>query len=143
MRCRFGVTGRRVRLHGDNFRRGDQCGWPSPLIGKLADAQGGVAPKFQSATDRSDRRRLKTRDHLRTRDDLPLCLGGSTLWKNAPLPSGAKSWARGGEGAIIGLNNWQVRGWGWGWGGRGGTPSQGAWALGERIFNQERIPLGK
>ena len=46
-----------------------------PPIGELADSRGGMAPDFQSATDRSDRRRLRIRDHPRARGDLPPYLG--------------------------------------------------------------------
>ena len=74
---------------------------PSPPIGELADARGGMAPDFQSAADRSDRRRLRIRDHPRARGDLPRPLGWSNGWSDAPPPRGARSWA---GAAIIGVN---------------------------------------
>ena len=75
--------------------------WPFPPIGELADARGGMAPDFQSAADRSDRRRLRIRDHPRARGDLPRPLYWSNARSDAPPPRGARSWA---GAAIIGVN---------------------------------------
>ena len=78
--------------------------WPSRPIGELADGRGGMALDFQSAADRSDRLRLKIRDHPRTRADVPRRLGGSNSRKDAPPPSGVRSWAGGEGGPIISHN---------------------------------------
>ena len=67
--------------------------WPFLLIGELADGWGGMAPVFQSAADPSNRRRLKIREHSRTRGELPRRLGGSNAPKDALQQSGAGSWA--------------------------------------------------
>ena len=74
---------------------------PSPPIGKLADKRAGMAPDRQSAAVRSDRRRLRIRDHPRTRDDLPRPLDGPNARKDAPPSRGARSCA---GSAMIGLN---------------------------------------
>ena len=67
--------------------------WPSPPIGELADGRGGMATDFQTAADRSDRRRLKIGDHPRTRGDVPRPLEGSNSPRDALPPRGARSWA--------------------------------------------------
>ena len=69
-----------------------------PPIGELADARGRIAPKFQSVADRSDRLRLKFRDHPRTLDNLPRPLGVEGARRGALPPSGARSWAGAGGG---------------------------------------------
>ena len=72
---------------------------PSPSIGELAEWGGGMALVFQSAADRSDRLRLKIRDHPRTRGDLPRRLAPpNASWerpRRAPRGAG-RSW-RGGR----------------------------------------------
>ena len=78
--------------------------WPSRPIGELADGRGVMASDLQSATDRSDRLRLRIRGHPRTRGDVPRRLGRSNARRNALPPSGARSWAVGEGGSIIGLN---------------------------------------
>ena len=78
--------------------------WPFRLIGELADGRGGMAPVFQSAADRSDRRRLKNRDHPRTRGDVPRRLDGANARRDDLPPSSARSWAGAEGGPIIGHN---------------------------------------
>ena len=80
-------------------------GWsPSRPIGKLADAQTGMAWDFQSAADHLDQLRLKIRDHPCTQGDVLRRLDRSNVRRNAFPPGGAPSWAGGEGGPIIGLN---------------------------------------